>query len=69
MKERWEIDLSPGMRTVPDRPEDLRAVAGRALAPCDMVVFLIYIHGSPEGITRGERGLATTNDLKRHHPV
>jgi hypothetical protein len=40
MKERWEIDLSPGMRTVPERPEDLRAVAGRALAPCDMGVFL-----------------------------
>jgi hypothetical protein len=33
-----------------------------------MVVFLIYIHGSPERIARGERGLAITNDLKRHHP-
>jgi hypothetical protein len=42
MKERWEIDLSPGMRTVPERPEDLRAVAGRLLAPCDMGVFLIW---------------------------
>ncbi len=33
MKERCEIDLSPGMRKVPLRSEDLRAVAGRWFEP------------------------------------
>jgi hypothetical protein len=32
MKERCEIDLSPGTRAVPDRAWDLRAVAGLGAA-------------------------------------
>jgi hypothetical protein len=40
MKERWEIDLSPGMRTVPLRSRDFLAVAGRGLEPWDMMFFL-----------------------------
>jgi hypothetical protein len=34
MKERCEIDLSPGTRAVPESDDDRRAVAGCGLASC-----------------------------------
>jgi hypothetical protein len=37
MKERWEIDLSPGTRTRPESGGDRLAVAGFGLASCAIV--------------------------------
>jgi uncharacterized protein (TIGR02300 family) len=46
MKERCEIDLSPGTRAVPARAGDLRAVAGFGAAAWDMV-FSKWDAGGP----------------------
>ena len=37
MKERCEIDLSPGTRAVPESGGERRAVAGAGGAECDMI--------------------------------
>jgi hypothetical protein len=38
MNERWEMDLSPGTLTVPDKGGDFRLTAGSGAASCDIVL-------------------------------
>jgi hypothetical protein len=71
MKERCEIDLSPGTRAAPDSGGDLRAVAGFGAAECDMafpwmktpvaghflLIWAVSYHGRPKWSSPGSRSL------------
>src|SRR5215216_725350 len=70
MNERCEIDLSPGTRAAPERPDDLRAVACFGAAVCDMVlswetpaaghfrlVCAVSYHGGPKWSSPWYEGL------------
>ncbi|MNF04894.1 hypothetical protein D3C80_2045070 [compost metagenome] len=60
IRARWDIDLSPGIRTVPWRAPDLRAMAGFAIEPADISTFLKPAAGTIRRDARNDNGGAAT---------
>ncbi len=56
MKERWEMDLSPGIRMSPESAVERRAVAGFGDAEWDMDISLSHL-------ARGRAGIGDKREL------